>query len=271
VTIVHKLNQHITKLRKLIYFSFALIIIFANTNIIQAKVITDTNDETGYQLVLDDQAGYFSDSEITDLRNQMKEITAYCNVAVVTTESHNSYSTESFAADYYDSVFGSYSSGTIFVIDRYLNEIFLYSDGSAHKTITDARAYSITDNTYIYATASHDRDYYTCTYKTLEQVLALMEGRRIAEPMKYICSALLAIIIAMLVNYFIAMHFSRTRKANVKQILAGTYTNFNVSNPNAVFVNQTRTYSPQSSGGGGGGHGGGGGGGHSGGGGGHSI
>jgi uncharacterized protein len=221
---------------------------------------------------LDDQAGYFSESEISDLRNQMKEITAYCNVAVVTTESHPYYSTEAFAADYFDSVFGSSANGTIFVIDRHLDEIFLYSDGSAHKTITNARAYSITDNTYIYATVSHNRDYYTCTYKTLEQVLALMQGRRIAEPMKYICSALLAIIIALLLNYFIARKLSRARKASVKQILSGTYTDFNVSNPNAVFVNQTRTYSPQSSGGGGHGGGGhGGGGGHHGGGGGHSI
>ena len=100
-----------------------------------------------------------------------------------------------------------------------------------------------------------------------------MEGRRIAEPMKYICSALLAIIAALLINYFIVMFMSRSRKANIREILSGTYANVRVNNPGVEFTNQTKRYSPQSSGSsGGGGHsGGGGGGGSHGGGGGHSI
>lgn len=270
---MHKLNQKLIFFRSFICCLFAIIVLLGNTANIYASAISDTNAETGYKLILDDQAGYFDESETSSLQDIMKEITGYCNVAVVTTTSHYSSSTENFAADYFDDVFGPHSNGTIFVIDRCLNEIYLYSDGDAHKTITNSRAYSITDNTYVYATASHDYDYYTCAYKTLEQIQALMEGRRIAEPMKYICSALLAIIIALLINYFVVMFFSRTRKPNIRQILAGTYSKFAVDNARADFVNQTRTYSPQSSGGGGGGghSGGGGGGGHSGGGGGHSI
>ncbi len=224
-----------------------------------------------YTYVLDDQADFFTDQQETALEKLMGEITSYCNVALVTTTSHDSYSTEDFAADYFDDVFGPHSNGTIFVIDRCLNEIYLYSDGDAHKTITNSRAYSITDNTYIYATEDHGRDYYTCSYKTLEQVQALLEGRRIAEPMKYICSALLAIILALLINYVIAMSLSRSRKADIKQVLGGTYTSVKLNNANARFINQTRVYSPPSSSGGSSGGGGGGGGGHSGGGGGHSI
>ena len=245
------------------------------TTLVSAEPVPVTHKESGYSYVLDDQADFLDDTQEQSLENLMSEITQYCNVALVTTTSHSNYSTEDFAADYYDDVFGPHTSGTIFVIDRCLNEIFLYSDGEAHKTITDSRAYSITDNTYIYATSSRDYDYYTCCYKTFEQVQTLMEGRRIAEPMKYICSALPAIILALLINYFIVMFFSRARKPNIKEVLAGTYASFCVNNANAQFVNQTRVYSPQSSGSSGGGGGGGGhssgGGGHSGGGGGHSI
>lgn len=227
----------------------------------------------GNRLIIDDQAGYFSSSEVSSLQSLMEEITEYCNVAVVTTTNHNCRSTRDFAGTYFEDCFGSRTSGTIFVIDRYLNEIFLYSDGAARRTITDSKAYSITDNTYIYATRSHNYDYYTCSYKTMEQVLTLMRGHRIAEPMKYICSALLAIIVALIVNYIVLISVSRQKKADIKQILSGTFTNFRIHNAKARFTHQTKTYSPQSSGGGGGGHGGGhsGGGGHHGGGGGHRI
>lgn len=233
-----------------------------------------TNAGSGYRLIIDDQAGYFTESDMASLQELMDQISEYCNVALLTTTDHSFYKTSAFAENYFDSAFGAHADGTIFVIDRDLNEIFLYTNGSVRKTITDSRAYSITDNTYIYATASKGYDYYTCSYKTFEQVLTLMEGRRIAQPMKYICSAMLAVIAALLINYFIVMLMSRSRKAAVKEVLSGTYTNVRVNNPGAEFVNQTKQYSPQSSGGGGGGGhhgGGGGGGGHHGGGGGHRI
>ncbi|MCM1283208.1 MAG: TPM domain-containing protein [Muribaculaceae bacterium] len=263
-------KKHVS-LKNIFQLAAALLVLLLSVTPAHA-IVQDTNDSTGYTLLIDDSAGYFSDSETRSLQTLMEEITEYCNVAVVTTTDHDGYNTEDFAGTYFENCFGSHTSGTLFVIDRHLDEIFLYSDGDARKTITDSKAYSITDNTYIYATSSRDYDYYTCSYKTMEQVLALLNGRRIAEPMKYICSALLAIILALLINYIIVMCLSRAKKPDVQQVLSGTYTAFHVTDTNVRFMHQTRTYSPQSSGGGGhGGGGGGGGGGHSGGGGGHSI
>ena len=144
-------------------------------------------------------------------------------------------------------MFGPHENGTIFVIDRCLNEIYLYSDGSAHKTITNSRAYSITDNTYIYATSSYNYDYYTCARETFDQIQSLMEGRRIAEPMRYICSALLAVILALFVNFFFVMYSSRSRKPDRKDFLSGAYTQVQMQEANAQFDHQTRAYSPKSS------------------------
>ena len=245
----------------------ALFLIFPQTVVVDA-ITTDHNSDSGYDLILDDDADFLTDDEEDSLVEIMTEITDYCNVALVTTTSHSFYSTEDFAADYFDSTFGAHANGTIFVIDRRLNKIFIYSDGDAHKTITNSYAYSITDNTYTYATESHGRDYYTCSYKTMEQILSLMEGRRIAQPMKYICSALLAIILAFLINYFIAMFYSRQKKTSVKTIISSIYANTNITSPRITFSHQAMTYSPPSSSSSGRG---GGGGGHSGGGGGHSI
>lgn len=254
-------------------FALALMLLVAFHVTPVYAAITQTNDDTDYELVIDDQAGYFSDDEIDDLTDIMEKITAYCNIALLTTESHSYSSTRQLANYYFDDTFGIHASGSVFVIDRDLNEIYLYSTGDAYKTITSSRASSITDNTYIYATESYDRDYYTCSYKTMEQILSLLEGRRIAEPMRYICSALLAIILALLINYFIVMYYSRSRKENAKQILNGIYSDVKITNPNPVYVRQSKRYSPPSSSSGGGSSGGGGGGGghSSGGGGGHSI
>lgn len=266
-------NREVMTVRKikriLTAFVFCLIL-SASTIPVCASAVSASNEETGYVYVLDDSADFLTDSQENSLQKQLYDLTAYCNVAFVTTTGHSKSSTEDFAADYFDDVFGPHANGTIFVIDRCLNEIYLYSDGQAHKIITNSRARSITDNTYTYA---RDKDYYTCAYKVFAQIETLMQGKRIAEPMRYLCSALLAIVAALFLNLFFALWSSRSHKADRRQVMTGLYAQMQINNPRTQFIRQSRTYSPVSSGSSGGGHsgGGGGGGGHSGGGGGHSI
>ena len=172
------------------YIVCALVImLFAVLQITPAyAAVSKANSDTDYKMIIDDQAGYFTDDEIDSLTDIMNRITEYSNVAVLTTESHSYSSTTRLAEAYSDDNFGSYANRIVFVIDRDLNEIYLDTGGKTQRTINSARATSITDNTYIYATASYDRDYYTCAYKTMEQVLTLLEGGRIAEPMRYVCN-----------------------------------------------------------------------------------
>ena len=250
-------NREVMTVRKikriLTAFVFCLIL-SASTIPVCASAVSASNEETGYVYVLDDSADFLTDSQENSLQKQLYDLTAYCNVAFVTTTGHSKSSTEDFAADYFDDVFGPHSNGTIFVIDRCLNEIYLYSDGQAHKIITNSRARSITDNTYTYA---RDKDYYTCAYKVFAQIETLMQGKRIAEPMRYLCSALLAIVAALFLNLFFALWSSRSHKADRRQVMTGLYAQMQINNPRTQFINQTRTYSPVSSGssgGGGGGH-----------------
>ena len=279
----------VRKIKRILTAFVFCLILSASTIPVCASAVSASNEETGYVYVLDDSADFLTDSQENSLQKQLYDLTAYCNVAFVTTTGHSKSSTEDFAADYFDDIFGPHANGTIFVIDRCLNEIYLYSDGQAHKIITNSRARSITDNTYTYA---RDKNYYTCAYKVFTQIETLMQegggnerscillvnetlmqGKRIAEPMRYLCSALLAIVAALFLNLFFALWSSRSHKADRRQVMTGLYAQMQINNPRTQFINQTRTYSPVSSGSSGGGHsgGGGGGGGHSGGGGGHSI
>ena len=154
-------------------------------------------------------------------------------------------------------------------------DIFI-SNFLSYDIITKSYANTITDNVYTFAS---DEEYFDCANTAFEQINTLLEGRAIAQPMKYISNALLAIVLALLINYFVVMFVSRGRKPSNAQLLDGIYSKVEIHNPRMDLTNQTKRYSPQSSGSsgstsrssGGGFSGGGGGGGSRGGGGGHRF
>lgn len=229
------------------------------------------NSQTGYEVYIDDWADLLTPSEETQLLEVMKEISAYGNVSFVSISENDYYSTERYAEHYYYEHF-EYDSGTLFLVDMDYRYLWIYSDGAIYDTVTISYANTITDNVYTYAS---DEDYYTCADTAFGQILRLLQGQRIAQPMKYISNALLALVLALLINYFFVMFVSRSKKATAKQLLSGTYTKVDIKNARADFIRQTRRHSPRntggsggggsssrSSGGGGGSRGGGGGGGH---------
>ena len=234
-----------------------------------------TNAETGYQLYIDDWADLLTDTEESQLKTLMEPITAHGHVAFVSISDNPTYSTSDYADEYYYDHFG-YDSGTVFLIDMEERYIYIHSNGDIYDTVTKAYANTITDNSYNYAS---EGDYYQCAATAFEQINTLLEGRAIAQPMKYISNALLAIVLALLINYFVVMFVSRGRKPSNAQLLDGIYSKVEIHNPRMDLTNQTKRYSPQSSGSsgstsrssGGGFSGGGGGGGSRGGGGGHRF
>lgn len=228
------------------------------------------NPDTGYEAVIVDDAFLLSVAEKSMLLEKMKLITTYGNV-MFNSISYNSTSTESYIKSLYREKYGS-ESGTIFVIDMDNRNIWMHSNGAINRTINKAYAETITDNVYTYAS---DADYYICAMKVYEQEYTLLQGRKIAQPMKYISNALLAVVIAVVINYIIVRVYSSKRKASTKSLMNGLFEYRAFNNCNVVFTHQTKTYSPResssggSSGGGGGGGSSGGGGGS--GGGGHSF
>lgn len=244
-----------------------LLLVFGLSFDAKAASITLSNQETGYLVIVEDDADLLSDEEEEQLALEMQEITAYGNVAFKSI-SYNEHSASYFAREYYHETFHQ-ESGTLFLIDMDNREIYIFSDGAVYQTITVAYANIITDNVYTYAS---DGDYYSCASKAYHQIYTLLSGQKIAQPMKYISNALLALILAALINYFIVRLLSGSSKPGTSEILNSISTKYAFVHPNMTLTNQTKVYSPPSSsgGGGGGGHSGGGGG-HSGGGGGHRF
>lgn len=222
------------------------------------------NQETNYRAIIDDSANLLSYSEKEKLFEEMIPLTKYGHVGFVSTN-NNYNSVDYFADSYYHSHFNQ-ESGTIFIIDMSNRKIYIFSDGENYRTITSAKAYSITDNTYRYATRE---EYYYCAHYSFKDINTLLEGKKIAEPMRYTSNIFIALTLAFFFSFIYILSKSRMSKASNKTVIGDCVIDFQISQVSAVKTGQHSVYSPASSGGSSGG--GGGGGGSSGGGGGHSF
>ena len=241
-----------------------LIVVFTTTPL---TVFAEQDDNVGlYDVIIEDNAELLSDEEEVNLREKMLPISQYGNVAFITTSEKN-YSTEDFTKAYFRNHFGT-SSGTVFAIDMYNREIYIFNDGKIYSKVNSAKAYEITDRAYTYAT---DKDYYMCAVTVFEQELIFIEGGSIISAMRIITGLLFGVCLSFTISICI-VYFSRKPKLVTETALAPT-ANLNIKREYKLTKRTKTRHSSGGSGGGGssGGGGGGGGGGSSGGGGGHSF
>ena len=276
---VHKESSFFRNAFRLFFVCLPLLFILMSvTSSVRAKDLLErpdgtvyTDGTTGYKVEIHDDASLLEDSQLQALAKDMKSLTKYGSAGFFTTN-FEYRSTSALAHDLYDKYLWKQSSaeesGTIFLIDMKQRNIYIYSNGVIYKTITNAYANTITDKVYKYAS---DADYYRCAKEVFDSELTLLEGRKIAQPMKYSSNIFLAAALAILINYFLVKLFSRAKSPSEAEMLASIAATQRMNHADVQFERQTETYSPQSSSGSGGGGSSGGGGGSSGGGGGHSF
>lgn len=245
----------------------ALLLVFSISIKVNAANTEYTNEQTNYKLIIEDDANLIT-GDVEGLKEDMIPLTEYGNIAFKSIN-ENSTSTRNYASSYYHSKFGA-DSGTLFLIDMDNREIYIFSDGNNHRTITNGKANIITDNIYRYASRE---EYYECAKRAFNQIYTLLEGGKIAEPMRYISNILISITTAFLISFIFVLINTKIKKASAREILKNCNISFKVDNITGIKTGTHRVYSPvsDSSSSSGGGGGGGGGGGSSGGGGGHSF
>ncbi len=249
------------KICKILLFVFCILLFITNAGM--------TLKADG-QIIIEDDEDLLSDAEEKALLEHMEPISEYGGVAFVTVSQYGD--TSVYAKNQYREYFGK-SSGFLFLIDMGRRNIWIFSDGTIYKTINKAYANTITDNVYRYATRG---EYYECAASVYDQAKILLEGGHIAQPMKHISNALIALVCALLLNFVLLLIQRKEKYVPVKEIAAAMTTAAAVSILSKKKTKSKRhlhVESDSSSGGGysGGGGGGGGGGGSSGGGGGHSF
>lgn len=221
-----------------------------------------TNAATTYSAYIDDSEDLLSDREEQQLVQSMKPITNYGGVAFVSCAPHGQ-STSSYARERYRDYFGS-DSGMLFMVDMADRNIWIHCNGEIYKVVTKSYANTITDNIYIYATRG---DYYGCAAAAYDQAFTLLEGGKVARPMKHVTNALMAIIIALIMNYLLVLGQNRQPRAADVEVFAAVAAGVAAAGAGKVLMSTKKRKIESSSGGGGGFSGGGGGGGFSGGGG----
>ena len=191
------LNLTHTKEEMMMHFNKKMVLLpilfFIISNMACIKAFAQTmyeNPDNGYVVVIEDDADLFTPEEEKELAKVMEDVTQYGNVAVKTI-TYNEYSAKKYGNRFFDEIFGKKADGTILLIDMDNREIVLTSEGSVKKAVPSSYANTIMDNVYSYAS---NGEYYRCATKTFEQVLTLLNGEKIAQPMKYICNVILAII-----------------------------------------------------------------------------
>lgn len=224
---------------KLLIILFLIIIYTNKVNAISIEKYV--NNETNYQVIIEDDANLLNEFEINKLKEEMISLTQYGNVAFKSIN-ENSTTTSNYASNYYHEKFGV-ESGTLFLIDMYNRYIYIFSDGNNYKTITTSKANIITDNVYKYASK---KQYYECASKSFQQINSLLKGEKIREPMRYISNVFISFIIVFFINFIIVLYSTKVKKAKTKEILSNCNIKFNINNVYGVKTGTRRVYSPRS-------------------------
>ena len=234
--------------------------------------ITDTglvwrNSATGYRVVIEDEIDLLTSVEERQLLEDMIPLTEYGNAAFWSTR--ESASSELIQAEAKRRALFDLESAGIFVINMELRTDTIQSYGRIYDVITVSRANSITNNVRGELTKGH---YYNASRDAFSQMDRLMRGERIAQPMKVLSNACIALMIGLLLMLSRVFRYATTfRRPAVPQIIGVTALAFTAGA--VAYKGTKRSYSPSDNGGSsssgsfGGGGGGGGGGGYTGGGG----
>ena len=226
-----------------------------------------TNPDTGFGVYVLDEDDLLSPEEESLLLENMYPITEYGNIVFWTTSQPTGGDEKELAWRKCTAVTGSENSG-IFAINMNVRYITFESGGRIYESLTKSFARTVTDNVSHYATA---KNYYQCAAEAYRQVLELLRGNSVAQPMKIASYALISVMLGLLLAVLFV--FGKRQNSTYRKRLtplsdAMRSGSMMAGGPTFTMTGQNRRYSPPSSSSGGGrsgGGGGGGGGGHGGG------
>lgn len=230
------------KIKKFILKSTALICALSLFFTISSKTcMADqdyTDSDSGNILFIVDSAGLFSEKEEENLLKNTRSLTKYGNILLMTfnfgddsatiSEDSVTYSFEKLYTESFDN-----ADGMIFVINSYDNTLYIFTFGNFQNTVTDEQINTILGNVHPYAS---ERNYYKCAKKAFIQIKNLFSADVLAGPMKYICSALLALLTGFTVTFFIVRAFYNKKKKEDVEILNAIFSQSQIIDTDLEFT-----------------------------------
>ena len=223
---------------------------------------TKKNEESGYSAIILDNADLLSTEEEEQLLEKMQNLTSYCSAVFVSSQESHLFDVESYAEQTLDDVCEQmdliWENTTLFIIDMYNRELCVTSGSAVAKIVPVSMANTITDNVYTYASA---KNYEACAEKVFEQIGQLMEGQKIAQPMRFITAALLAVFAGLAIALILVRVRTKRLETSYSEMIGALQKKDFEPNISAELISSKRVphVEVHVSGGGGGPHGGGGG------------
>lgn len=168
----------------------------------------------------------FSSTELEILDSFAQQGNVYLNDIIP--ESQKIRKTEQDTVDYafarYEKTYGK-QNGSVLVFDMATRYIEIISVGENTKKLNSYRAAIITDN--IYAAASRE-DYYGAASKGIEQIKRVLGGKQIPQTMRIICNIFFAVILSLILNFYILKATSKLPRVSRKTMLKSADVSFNI-------------------------------------------
>ena len=235
-------------------FALLLILALLIPGLAAAEAFRMPNETTGYYALVDDSAGLLDRAEYDGVLETMMNITEYCNAGLYTYAGGSTEYVMNKAKSWGETnLKGTDGRYTMFIIDMSTRQLAVYSSEEMYRTITQAKAYTITDNVYSYASR---KQYATCAETAFNQIYRVLKGENVSGPMGIASNILLALLAAILLAYLIiSARMEQEVKVTLPKIATATI------GAGAVIASKTLTRKVRhsSNSGGGGFHGGGGG------------
>lgn len=209
---------------------------------VRASSTKNSSINNNYAIIIEDDANLLTPIEEQQLRSNMEVLTEFGNVMFKTTNNNKSNIPLKYIQNYYYSKLGN-KSGVAFYIDMNKREVCACATGGLDRIITSSKCNTIMDNVYRYATK---KQYYECAVQTFSQMNKLLTGEKIAERMKYICNAIISVMISLFISYGFFMIISRNKKATNKELIEECVTSLEHSEIEVVKTGTHREYSPVS-------------------------
>lgn len=204
------------------------------------------NQDMEYDVVIEDAANLLSDEEREELIEAMKPVAEYGHVAFITTL-QNPGTAEAYCHKVYDRYWGADPvSAAVFLVDMDNRYVRLQCDGYIYSIVDDNYCDTITDNVFKYA---REGDFYSCAEQAFVQVGTLLSGQRIAQPMKYISNALLALISAVLLMFLYVRIVTRQKAPSDDEMLNYIIYHCDIEEPKKKYLGKKKIESTSSGGG----------------------
>lgn len=198
--------------------AFLLLLMLTVPCLAGAETKTWMNETTGFTAVIEDDANLIDSAEYNSVLETMQGITDYCHAGLYiyggssrdyVMDKAQKWGNSTFSGDY-----------TLFIIDMATRQLAVYSSERIYRIITQAKAYTITDNVYSYASR---KQYASCAMTAFNQMHRTLKGETVSGPMRYISNALLALLGAILLAYLlISARMEQEVKVSMPDIVTAT-------------------------------------------------